>query len=265
MLVKDAVAQYPPLPFLALRFALALLLMAVAVRRLPDRRLMLVGVSVGLALAAGYVFQTLGLQRTSPGNAGLITGLFVVFTPLLERLFGRHVPPRTLLALVISLLGIVLLTGGPQGFNFGDLLVLGCAIAFALHITLLGRWAPDLPPAPLAMVQMGTAALLFTGATFIPGAGGLSRPPAAILPAIAVTGAVASALGFFIQTWAQTQLTASRTALILASEPAWALLAAIVLAGQRLGALQAFGAALVLVAVVGHEAAGAAFARQGAR
>jgi drug/metabolite transporter (DMT)-like permease len=105
---------------------------------------------------------------------------------------------------------------------------------------------------------MATAAVLFSGASFLPGAGGITPPPSGVWLALAVTGVVASALGFFVQTWAQSQLSASRTALILASEPAWALLAAIVLAGQRLGAVQALGAAFVLLAVAGHEVIAAA-------
>ena len=72
-------------------------------------------------------------------------------------------------------------------------------------------------------------------------------------PAIVVTGVFASALAYYIQTWAQAHLDASRTALILATEPAWALVASIALAGQRLNAVQAAGAAIVLVAIVGHE------------
>ena len=265
VLVKDAISQYPTLPFLGLRFSLALIVMVLVVRRRPDRRLLLVGGAVGTALAAGYLLQTFGLQLTSPGNAGLITGLFVVFTPVLERALGRHVPVRTVAAVLLALGGTALLAGGPAGLNLGDLLVLGCALAFAVHIVLLGVWAPDLPAAPLALVQMGTAAVLFTGASAATGGAHLSAPPPSVLPAIVITGVLASAVGFFIQTWAQSHVPPSRTALILASEPAWALLAAILLAGQRFGVLQALGAALVLVAVLGHEAAGAIGARQTAQ
>ncbi len=250
VLVKDAISQYPPLPFLAVRFALAALVLVVVVHRLPPRRVLVVGVPIGVALAAGYLLQTVGLQTTSPGNAGLLTGLFVVFTPLIDGLLGVRVPPRTVAAALLALAGTALLTG--SGFalpGLGDLLVVGCALAFAVHIVLLSRWAPGLPPASLAMVQMLTAAVLF-GAGSIPQ---FRLPPGSVWFAIAVTGVLASALGFLIQTWAQTHLSASRTALILATEPAWALAAAIAFAGQRFGVVQGIGAALVLVAIVGHE------------
>jgi len=183
----------------------------------------------------------------------LITGLFVVFTPLLERLTGKPVGVRTYLAVVAALVGTVLLAGGGTlRIGLGELLVVGCALAFALHIVLLSRWSPDLPSAPLAMVQMGTATLLF-GAPALPG---FRLPGAGVWFAIAVTGVVASALGFLIQTWAQRRLDASRTALVLATEPAWALGFSVLLAGQRLNWVQAAGAALMLVAIAGHELGG---------
>jgi drug/metabolite transporter (DMT)-like permease len=251
VLVKDAISHYPTLPFLAIRFTLAAIVMVLVVRRPPGWRVIRVGVPIGVALAAGYLLQTVGLQTTSPGNAGLLTGLFVVFTPLIDGLFGVRILPRTIASAVLALAGTVLLTG--SGFalpGIGDLLVVGCAIAFAVHIVLLSRWAPGAPPAALAMIQMLTAAVLFGGASLPQ----LTVPPTRVWFAIVITGILASALGFLIQTWAQTHLSASRTALILATEPAWALVAAIALAGQRFGLLQGIGAALLVLAIVGHEA-----------
>jgi drug/metabolite transporter (DMT)-like permease len=251
VLVKDAISQYPTLPFLAIRFAIAALVMVGVVRRPPGWKIVRVGVPIGVALAAGYLFQTVGLQTTSPGNAGLLTGLFVVFTPLIDGLFGVAIPPRTILAAVAALVGTLLLTGSGLALpHLGDLLVIACALCFAVHIVLLSRFAPGLAPAPLAMVQMLTAAVLFGGSALPQ----LRPPSGSVWFAIGVTAILASAVAFFIQTWAQAHLSASRTALILATEPAWALVAAILLAGQRFGLVQAIGAGIVLLAIVGHEA-----------
>jgi len=255
VLVKDAVTQYPTLPFLQIRFVLALIVIAAVVHRLPTRRELRVGAIVGIVLAAGYLAQTVGLTITSPGNAGLITGLFVVLTPMINRVFGTPIHWWTWGAVFVSLAGLVMLTGGPSGMNLGDLLVLGCAVLFALHIVLLGRWSPGTSSAPLAMVQMGACALLFSAG----GTWSLRPPTVAVWFAIVVTAVFASAFGYFIQTWVQAHISANRTALILATEPAWALVAAIVLAGQRFGVLQAIGAALVLVAIGGHEVASLKF------
>ena len=103
VLVKDAVTQYPTLPFLQIRFGLALVVMAVIVHRLPTRREWKLGLVVGAVLAAGYLTQTAGLAITSPGNAGLITGMVVVFTPLLGRIFGTPVRWWTWIATAVSL------------------------------------------------------------------------------------------------------------------------------------------------------------------
>ena len=250
VLVKDAITQYPTLSFLEIRFVLAALVMVAAVHRRPTRRELWVGSVAGSVLAGGYLFQTVGLTMTSPGNAGLITGLFVVFTPLIDRLFGVAVPRRTAVAVMLALVGTLMLAGGGGGVGLGDLLVFVCAVLYALHIVLLSQWSPGLRAAPVAMVQMATCAVLFS----IVGTPSLAHaPPAQVWFAIVITGVFASAVAYYIQTWAQAHLDASRTALILATEPAWALAAAIVLAGQRLSFVQAAGAALVLGAIVGHE------------
>ncbi len=259
VLVKDAVTQYPTLPFLQIRFAIAVVVLSAVVRRLPTRRELQVGAVIGMVLAAGYLFQTAGLTITSPGNAGLITGLFVVLTPLLNRLFGAAIHWWTWTATLISLAGLVLLTGGPSGMNVGDVLVLACAVLFALHIVLLGRWSPGTSSGPLAMVQMGMCTVLFSAG----GTWSLRAPNGNVWFAIVVTGLFASAFGYFIQTWAQAHISANRTALILVTEPAWALVAAVVLAGQRFGVVQALGAGLLLAAIVGHELASLKFEPHG--
>src|ERR687894_2263679 len=113
-------------------------------------------VAVGLALALGYLFQTTGLLFTSPTNSGLITGLFVVFAPLADRLFfGLRSSRRVLVAVALSVLGMVLLAGGgPDGVNLGDLLTLLCAAALGLHIALLSRYAAGYDASGLAFAQM---------------------------------------------------------------------------------------------------------------
>ena len=255
VLVKDAVTHYPTLPFLQIRFALALVVLAIIFRKPPSRRELRIGAVIGTVLAAGYLTQTAGLTITSPGNAGLITGLFIVFTPLLNRLFGAPIHWWTWIATLISLTGLVLLTGGPSGMNVGDLLVLACAVLFALHIVLLGRFSPGMSPAALTLVQIGMCTALFS----LGGTWALRPPSGSVWFAIVITGLFASAFGYFIQTWAQGHIGANRVALVLATEPAWALVAAVALAGQRFGLVEAVGAALIVAAIVGHEGASLKF------
>ena len=251
VLVKDAIAQYPVAPFLALRFLLAAALLLLVARRLPERRALVIGAAIGGAVAAGYALQTYGLAGTAPGTAGLITGLFVVFTPLIDRAFGARVAMRTWTAVLIALLGTALLAQGGTAVGLADLLVLGSAICFALQVVLLARHAPGLRPMDLAVLQM----LVSFGAFAVAGAPTARAPTGEVWFAIVITGVFASALAFPLQAWAQARITATRAALIMAMEPAWALFFSVLLAGQRLNALQGLGAALVLAAVVGHELA----------
>jgi drug/metabolite transporter (DMT)-like permease len=253
VVVKDAVAHFAVAPFLALRFALALLVLALLIRHIPSRRALLVGLPIGAAVAAGYALQTYGLQKTAPGTAGLITGLFVVFTPLIDRAFGARIAARTWIAVLAALVGTALLAGGAAGagLGMGDLLVFGSAICWALQIVLLARRAPDLRSVDLAITQIAVTFLVFAAA----GSDSWSPPTPSVWIAVGITGILASAFAFWLQAWAQTRLSAARAALVLATEPAWALLFSIVLAGQRLDFVQVIGAVLLLAAVIGHEAA----------
>ena len=252
VVIKDSIAHYPVAPFLALRFGLAVLVLLVLSRRLPERRSLLIGAVIGATVAAGYALQTYGLASTAPGTAGLITGLFVVFTPVIDRAFGARIAGRTWVAVMVALAGTALLAGGDPAarVGIGDLLVLGGAICFAFQVVLLSRRAPGLRPMDLALMQMAVGFLVFSAA----GSASLAAPTAGVWFGIVITGVFASALAFPLQAWVQSKLNATRAALIMAMEPAWALLFSVLLAGQHLDAVQATGAALVLVAVLGHEA-----------
>lgn len=261
VVVKDAVSVYPVAPFLSLRFGVAVLALLVLARRLPDRRALPAGAAIGIAVAAGYAFQTYGLQRSPAGTAGVITGLFVVFTPIIDRAFGARVGARTWLAVAVALGGTGLLagTGGGALVGTGDLLVLGGAIAFAVQIVLLSRRGPGLRPMDLAILQMAVCWAVFSAA----GTATFSAPSGGVWLGILITGVLASALAFPLQAWAQARMDATRAALVLAMEPAWALFFAVALGSQRLDAAQAAGALLVLAAVLGHEVAPALAGRVG--
>lgn len=250
VVVKDAIGHYPVFSFLGVRFALAALVLWLIVAALQLRiRRAGVGLAIGLVLAMSYLFQTLGLQGTSVANTGLITGLFVVFTPILDRLiFGVATRPVTWLAAATAFAGTALLTGGaPTGLHQGDLLVLLGSVGFAFHITLLSRFA-SAGPLVLAAWQMTaagvflTAGAVATGAVVIP-------VPRSVWPALVITGVFASAIAFWVQTYAQQRLPASRTALILTTEPAFTVFFAFLLVGERFRLIQVVGAALILGAL----------------
>jgi drug/metabolite transporter (DMT)-like permease len=254
VVVHDAVAVYGVMPFLAVRFLLAAVATVVFWGRHLNRRSLLVGGGIGIVLALGYLFQTWGLKFTTPTNSGLITGLFVIFAPVVDRLlFGVRMSASRWLAVGLSLVGMTLLTGRvPFDLAFGDILTLICAVWLGIHIALLSRHAPRHDPRAL-----GTAQMLGVGLFFLvlwPASGPVLAPPREVWLAIVITGLFASALAYFVQSAAQQHLTTARTAIILTTEPVFAGLFGYLVAGDRLNPLQAAGALLILLALAVSEA-----------
>jgi drug/metabolite transporter (DMT)-like permease len=254
--VKDAVEIYPLFAFLTVRFAIASVTLAVpGLPRLRSlgRRGLAAGVLLGTLLAAGYALQTAGLERTTPSSAGFITGLYVVITPLVALLLFRERIGRAVwVGVALATVGFAMLSGIHAGSAVGDLLVLGCAIAFGFQIPLTGRFAPHYDPLALTLVQMLTA---LAGFAVVAAAVGQIEIPRGwtVWAALLVTGIFASALAYLIQTWAQRSISAARTALIYAMEPVFAGLFGYLLAGDRLGSLGWAGCAVILAGIVVSE------------
>lgn len=260
VMVKDAVELIPVTTFLAYRFLPATLVVAVVFRRHLaglGRMGLLAGVVMGVFLTGGYLFQTFGLERTSAANAGFITGLFVVLTPL----FGAAVLRQRAGALAwaaagLSTLGLYLLSGvGERGGGqlAGDALVFLCACSFSLHILATDRAIREHHYGALLVVQLGvTGAFCFILAGV---QGDLVIPRSTtVWSALIVTSLFASALGFFVQTYAQQHAEPARIALILTSEPVFAGAFAYLLHDDRLGAAGWIGAALIMAAIIAVEA-----------
>ena len=252
VVVKDAIAQMPVTDFLTWRFALAALAMlvlrprSVAALGAQGRR---VGVLLGLALGTGYLLQTLGLQHTSAAVSAFITGMFVVLTPLCGAVLLRQAPgAQTWGAVVVATVGLALVSLNGLSVGSGELLTLGCAVAFALHIVGLGRWSASHDAFGLAVVQLLTTALL-CGLFAAPG--GLALPPSpSVWGALALTALAATALAFVVQTWAQAHLAPTRAAIVMTMEPVFGGLFAVLLAGEVLHLRVLLGAVLVLGAMI---------------
>jgi drug/metabolite transporter (DMT)-like permease len=256
VMVQDAIELLPTMAFLGYRFIPAALLVAIVFRRQLAQLSPAgwrAGLVMGAFLTAGYVFQTLGLEETTASNAGFITGLFVVFTPLLGALVLRdRVPGIGWAAAAVSAVGLFLLSGAGELNLRGDGLVLLCALAFSAHILATGRAVERYDVGALLVVQLAVAGVFCTAVAAV--LGQHEQPEGGtVWSALIVTALVASALGFFVQTFAQQHATPARTALILASEPAFAGLFGWLLADERLGAVEWTGAVLIMAAIIAVE------------
>ncbi len=251
--VKDAVKLYPLLAFLAVRFVLATLALAVPAAgriRTLGRRGLLAGSWLGLLLAIGYVLQTAGLERTTVSGTGFITGMYVVLTPVIAlALLRTRIGPAAWAGVAVSTVGLAMLSGVHAGSFAGDLLVLAASAVYSLQIVLMERFAPRYDALAFTLVEMGAAAV---GLLIVAGAHGDLGVPrgATVWAALLVTGIFASALGFLVQTWAQQTTSATRTALAFAMEPVWTALFGFTLAGDRLGALGWGGCAAIMAGIL---------------
>jgi drug/metabolite transporter (DMT)-like permease len=282
VLIKGALSDATPAAFNLVRMTLAFAVLAVAYHRADHefwRRIrpwqIASGALVGLCLATGYQFQTIGLARTTPSKSAFITGLVVVLVPLFSSIPGLRPPgahpPRwnAFLGAAIAFAGILLLTAPPalnaprptsamglaasllpdlSSINVGDLLTFGCAIGFAFHCIALGHISPRIGFRPLAILQVGFCAVFM----------GLSLPfiehphiawTPRIMIALAIAAVLATAAAFSIQSWAQSILPSTHTALLITLEPVFAWLTSFLFMGERLGLRPACGALLILAGI----------------
>ncbi len=264
VLVQQAVESWPVYAFLCLRFALATAVLCLFFgRRLRNLtpRMAAAGAVIGLFLFAGYAFQTVGLQYTSSSKAGFITGLSVVIVPVLSAFVLKRVPERqALVGVVLATIGLALLTLGHDLTPArGDLIVLGCAFCYALHITAVSRYAPQTDALALTIVQIAVVAVL-SGVVAVLGGDWHSILPSGqgwgpsqtgdVLFAAVFTGVLGTALAFAVQNRVQSWTTATHTALIFAAEPVFAGLFGYWLAGDRLTTWALVGCGLILLGMV---------------
>jgi drug/metabolite transporter (DMT)-like permease len=264
VLVKDALNDISPLLFNLIRMALATLCLTVVyrkhLRRLTPEALA-GGAVAGFFLAVGYQFQTAGLALTTPSKSAFLTGLTVIIVPLLSVVPALRVPGslrpgwNAYFGALVALLGITLMTApglfsrAPSsngiGINLGDVLTLGCALAFAFHLISLAHMAKRIPFEQLALLQIGFCTMVMAISSPL-----LEKPhihfTAPLLVALLVAAVLATAAAFTVQSWAQKHLAASHTALILSAEPLFAWLTSLLFLHEGLSRHQSLGALLIL-------------------
>jgi drug/metabolite transporter (DMT)-like permease len=265
-LVKDALQDASPLLFNLLRMTLAAIALIVINRRSLrnlTQNTLFSGLVVGIFLAAGYQLQTAGLARTTASKSAFITGLVVVFVPLLStipaiRPATAHAPRWSSgLGALLAFAGLLLLTT-PAGttwanlftsIGIGDLLTLLCSIAFAAHLLALAHTSTRVPIVQLATLQI-TAAALVMAITLPLGGHIYLHVTLRLVIALAVTSLLATAAAFTIQSWAQQHLPPTHTALLLTLEPVFAWLVSFLFLGERLSVRALQGAGLIFAGIL---------------
>ena len=284
VLIKVALEVISPQWFNAVRMMIAFACLALVYRkqfRHLTREAWIFGAAAGASLAVGYVFQTQGLVYTTATNSAFITALVVVIVPILATIPGMRPPDHDTpewtawAGAVVALLGVALLTlpanapwttlftaGGKQGL--GNLLTLFCAVGFSLYVIALAHASGRARFEQLILLQIGFAMVFLTIGALImepirmdsllhmiaPG-GALRQPLVPI--SLVVTGVLATAVAFGIQTWAQQVIPAANIAVILTLEPVFAWLTAFLVLNEKLKFRPGVGAILVLLGIVTAE------------
>ena len=257
VLVKRALDDVSTMLFLAMRFTIAAGALAIVFRKQLRgagnwKYSARGGVVAGLCLFAGYVLQTFGLKYTTASKTGFLTGLYIPLVPLIAAAVYRRLPLLSEIAgVVVAAIGTALMTVQRDilHMNTGDLLVIGCAVAYAFHILVVGHVTRRSNLGILALTQIATGAVL----------SGIACPwvepmyvrwTTRVWVALLVTSLLATALAFALQTWAQQHTSPTRTALIFSLEPVFAWVTSYLVAGEVLSARGMAGAAMILAGVL---------------
>ncbi|HET9421663.1 MAG TPA: DMT family transporter [Nocardioides sp.] len=251
-LIKDLLDRVPTLDFLAVRFAIASVLMvAVAPKALARltrdsrRHAVVLGGLYGVA----QILQTAGLAHTPASVSGFVTGLYVVFTPLFAAVLLRtRITKLTWAAVALATAGLGVLTLDGFSVGYGEALTLVAAALYALHIVGLGAWSRPDQALGMSILQIIVVSVVCLVATV---------PDGVVLPAttgdwlaVLYTAVFAGALAMLGQTWAQAHLSPTRSAIVMSMEPVFAAFFAILLGGESLEGRMLLGGAMVLTAMV---------------
>lgn len=254
VLMKPAIELLPTFNFLADRFTIAVVAMIVvrpSVLKKFNPCMLKQGFYLGLALGLGYITQTIGLLFSTAAITGFFTGLYVALTPLLAWVFLKHkVSKKALLGVSLATVGLGILSIGDFSFSWGEIALLACAVFFALHIVGLGIWSSNHDTYALTIVQLATCGVVCWVGAFAFEGGAMMPPTGDVWFAVIFCALLATALAFFIQTWAQSFLDPSRVAIILTSEVVWAALISYSVGQEDPTTPSLIGGAIMLIAML---------------
>ena len=224
VVMKDSLERQNVFSFLSSRFILAALLMFLykpGVFRGLTKKFIYRGIIAGILLGSGYIFQTYGLTKTTVSNTGFITGLYLVFTPLISLIIlKRHVLKIQWLAVVIATIGLFFISYNGVTIGLGEILVLISAFIYGAHFVALGEWSDGKNTYALTFIQVATVAALTSIFAFKDGF--QMAPDSTVWLAILYTAFFATFIGFLIQTKAQSVMSATVASVLLATETPFA-------------------------------------------
>lgn len=265
-MAKELVSHTPPVNYLSTRFLIAsLVLILISYNQKPSLNAFKGGIFLGCMLYGGFLFQALGLVYTTAAKSGFVTGVTVIIVPFFSYFITRSlVSKEHVMAVLLASLGFGLITipTKNESINIGDVSTLVGTLFWASHIVFTGVWIQRVQSKHLMLIQIVTAAILFTSSKFI-------FPALSLFPTLADTtwpitsfkialqllylGTIATIFTIFAQTYAQRYVSATRAAIIFSLEPAFAALMANIFAGEKLTWRIVAGGFLIIGAIIVSE------------
>ena len=256
--MKDALGRQSVNSFLFYRFALAtvaLLIVHPQILKKLDKDIIKHGGITGLFLAAGFIFQTYGLDMTGAAVTGFITGLYVVATPLFEQFFGGQKLGRIIwISIAIATTGLALLSLKGFSVGIGELLVLISALCYTGQIIGLSKWSSGRDVWAMTFMQIFVVTIITGIAAILEG---FQTPPDnGVWGVIVFTAIVCTVTAFVVQTWSQAIIESTKAAVIMTMEVVFSALFAVTLGGEVLSPRTLIGGLLVVISmytIVFHE------------
>ncbi len=252
VLMKDAIDEQPVFDFLATRFTLATVVM-IAIRpqvlKAIDKKLLFRGSLLGVMLGLAYITQTIGLDLTTAAITGFLTGLYVIFTPILFwMIYRKKVQGKVLIGSITAFIALLFISFNGFSLDAAQVWLIACAVLFAGHIVGLSVWSTAKDIYPLTVIQLGAGSIVcWMGAL----ADGYQAPPnASVWGVVVFTAVFATAAAFLVQTWAQSIMDPSRVAIILTTEVIFAAAIAVAVGQEVLALRVVIGGALMVIAML---------------
>ncbi len=254
-MIKESLYYISPLNFLFLRFALSSALMIPLIARSKGVLMkgpIMHGIAAGVLLFIGYYFQTVGLEYTTSARSGIITGLYVVLVPLFSLVLLRTRPGVPVsMACVFSFLGLLIMSAGSigsQSIQYGDILTIFCAVAYALQIIYVSRYSKEVETYAFTFYQLLVVAILSGSAIPFSGPGTLSFPEIVIFTLI-FTAVFAGVFAVYISNVALIHVEASAAGIIFVGEPIFAAIASVIMLGETLTIYTVAGGVIMVLSM----------------
>ncbi len=251
-LVKYILDYYGTFTLLFIRFGIAAILLFAyfEIKKIRISRVEAVaGLVAGVVLFLSFATQISGQNLISPANSAFITGLYVVFVPVLYSMSMKKLPRKeTILPIIIAVAGLFLLTGGAVLWQIGEALTFICAIGFSIHILLLSKYS-KIDPLKITLVQIFTVGILSSIPMGVLESGNLAIHPMALI-GIGILAVFATLFAYWAQAYAQKFISPNKIALVFIAEPVFAYLFSYLWFGELLTLQQFAGCALILSGMV---------------